>query len=85
MIASLARRVTVFHASLFRNVPIKAHVKGFVSTYAKHYGKRSKVHKLAWNGLTRLALRGALKTGTHRFLRGQSLYASASGIVLGKI
>jgi len=51
------------------------HVKGFVSTYAKHYGKRSKVHKLAWNGLTRLAIRGALKTGIHRFLRGQSLYA----------
>ena len=51
------------------------HVKGFVSTYAKHYGRRSMIHKLAWNGLTRLALRGVLRTGIRRLLCGQSLYA----------
>lgn len=51
------------------------HVKGFVSTYAKQYRARSLAHRLAWNRMTMLVLRGVLKAGLRRWVRGQSLFA----------
>ncbi|MCH8148484.1 MAG: class I SAM-dependent methyltransferase [Planctomycetes bacterium] len=50
------------------------HVRPFVSTYARHFGRRSLLHKLAFNGLTKLAMRGILYAGVRRFARGQSIY-----------
>lgn len=58
------------------NEPLaKYHVKGFVSTYARHFGRRSRWNRLAWNPVTRLAVRGVLQAGARRWMRGQSLFA----------
>lgn len=63
------------------NEPLAAyHVKGFVTTYARHFGRQSSFQKLVWNGATRLLLRGILNAGLRHFVRGQSLFIELSHI-----
>ena len=51
------------------------HVKGFVTTYARHYGRHSFLNRLVWNPVTRFAVRGVMQAGVRRWMRGQSLFA----------
>lgn len=51
------------------------HVKGYVTTYAKYYGRRSTWQRILWNKLTRRAIRTVLQAGVRRWVRGQSLFA----------
>jgi hypothetical protein len=58
-----------------RSAVIPSLITRFVSTYAKQYRARSLAHRLAWNRMTMLVLRGVLRAGLRRWVRGQSLCA----------